>query len=313
MSANYDGRRTLPVQYDYIFERITKSGLSKRNKLIARKFLRYCIADGIRFLTMQRNIDYLVKLDKLLPCDFDRLTKARAETLWAQINSMEEFSDWTKYTFRSGIHKFYRWMETVAEKDYIKMFALKNKMPKTTITPADLLSREEIRAIITNAVDDEMQTIYCILYETGARINEVLALRPRDIEFDDKGALLTLRDKKTGVTRIVRVVDIATVLKVYLGARPGAEKLFWKCYNMYHRLHCLTLAKAGITRKVKFHLFRHTRASYLGQHLPEQLVKQYMGWTPNSRMFSVYIHLSQKNVNDAVVEMHKKNGTGIPF
>jgi integrase len=60
-------------------------------------------------------------------------------------------------------------------------------------------------------------------------------------------------------------------------------------------------------------LFRHTRASYLGQHLPEQLVKQYMGWTPNSRMFSVYIHLSQKNVNDAVVEMHKKNGTGIPF
>jgi len=251
--------------YDYIFDRITNGDMSDGNKRIARKFFRFCMAEGLCPRRMQRLVDYLLKLDALLPCDYDGLNRTHAETLWAKINAMDEFSDWTKYTFKCAIRKFYRWMG----EGYLKHIAFKNRIPKTTILPQDLLSPEEIEAIIGNASNLEMRAIYSILYETGARINEVLSLKPGDIMFDDFGTLMTLRDKKTKTTRIVRVVEITDFLRDFTGRLPKDEKIFRKSYNTYFHRHIITLEKSGITKHVKFHLFRHTRASYLGRFLPE--------------------------------------------
>ena len=50
------------------------------------------------------------------------------------------------------------------------------------------------------------------------------------------------------------------------------------------------------------HLFRHTRMTELAKTLPEQTLKQLAGWSGSSTMAEVYIHLSQRDVEDALLQ-----------
>jgi len=38
------------------------------------------------------------------------------------------------------------------------------------------------------------------------------------------------------------------------------------------------------------------------------MFKKYMGWTPNSKMPNVYVHLSQHNVNEAIIRIPSMMG-----
>ena len=62
---------------------------------------------------------------------------------------------------------------------------------------------------------------------------------------------------------------------------------------------------AGIKKRIYPHLFRHSRATALANHLTEAQMKVYLGWTQSSNMTSVYIHLSGKETDVAIL---KANG-----
>jgi hypothetical protein len=61
--------------------------------------------------------------------------------------------------------------------------------------------------------------------------------------------------------------------------------------------------KAGISKRVYPHLFRHTRATHLAKHLTEQELKIFFGWTMGSDMPSTYIHLSGKDIEQKILEL----------
>lgn len=62
--------------------------------------------------------------------------------------------------------------------------------------------------------------------------------------------------------------------------------------------------KAGITKPVNPHTFRHARATHLATKLTEAQMKEYFGWLQSSKMASVYVHLSGRDVDDAILKMH---------
>ncbi len=63
--------------------------------------------------------------------------------------------------------------------------------------------------------------------------------------------------------------------------------------------------KAGINKKIHPHLFRHSRATYMANYLTEAQMNQYFGWVQGSGMPAVYVHLSGRDVDDAIL---KANG-----
>jgi len=63
--------------------------------------------------------------------------------------------------------------------------------------------------------------------------------------------------------------------------------------------------KSGITKPCNPHSFRHSRATYLAGHISDALLKEYMGWSMNSNMTAVYVHLNGKQLDD---ELFKLNG-----
>jgi len=62
--------------------------------------------------------------------------------------------------------------------------------------------------------------------------------------------------------------------------------------------------KAGLKKRVHAHIFRHSAATRMASHLTEAQMKEYFGWVQGSEMAAVYVHLSGRDVDKAVLEMH---------
>lgn len=62
--------------------------------------------------------------------------------------------------------------------------------------------------------------------------------------------------------------------------------------------------KAGVKKRIYPHLFRHSRSTFLANHLTELQMDEYLGWVPGSNMPRTYVHLTQKNVKKALLEIY---------
>ncbi len=58
---------------------------------------------------------------------------------------------------------------------------------------------------------------------------------------------------------------------------------------------------SGIEKRIYPHLFRHSRASNYANKLTEQQLKMFFGWTRASSMAAIYVHLSGRDIDDAVL------------
>ena len=75
-------------------------------------------------------------------------------------------------------------------------------------------------------------------------------------------------------------------------------------YEGFRQILIKVTKKAGIKKRVHPHLFRHSRSTELAQHLTEAQMKEHLGWVRGSNMPAVYVHLSGKQVDDAILKMH---------
>jgi len=56
------------------------------------------------------------------------------------------------------------------------------------------------------------------------------------------------------------------------------------------------------------HNFRHSRATFFANHLTEAQMKEYFRWTQGSKMAAIYVHLSGRDVDEAILKVYgKKN------
>jgi len=61
--------------------------------------------------------------------------------------------------------------------------------------------------------------------------------------------------------------------------------------------------KAGINKKIDHQLFRKSRATELSNYLTEPQLREFMGWSPSSTMPSIYVHLSRRDVDKAIIKL----------
>ena len=130
--------------------------------------------------------------------------------------------------------------------------------------------------------------------------------------FDEYGTVLRV-DGKTGERR-VRIVRSTAYLREWLKAssKKGREDFVWISLNSYktpikHRVVTKILEDSaesvGIKKHVHPHLLRHSRATHLANKLTEQQLKVYFGWTGGSHMAAVYVHLSGRDIDKAILEV----------
>jgi integrase len=219
-------------------------------------------------------------------------------------------------TFARILKPFFRWLYGYGKKDsYPEVVEWIYCGKKRNNQLPEILTMEEIAKMIDACDNLRDRALISILYESGCRASEILDLKIGDLHFDDYGAYLVVNGK-TGSRRI-RLVSSVTDLKAWLNVHPKKDDANAPLFcaltknNKGNPLGDSSLdfivqqiaKKAGISKRVYPHLFRHTRATHLAKHLTEQELKIYFGWTMGSDMPSTYVHLSGKDIEQKILQL----------
>lgn len=291
---------------------VRKAKISRRNKQLILEFGRYCLASGIGYARIQRFYQILRDVCLRMKKDLDSLRKRDIYKLLEMIEE-RDFTAWTKYTYKSCFRKFCKWMaEAKGKKRYMEFYhivkpTVKNNNHKL---PEELLTEEEVLKMVEVADNPRDKALIMTLYESGCRIGEIGSMKVKHVSFDDYGAVLIVNGK-TGMRR-VRVINSAPYLSEWLRYLNGdKESPLWVSkggkfltYSGITRIIRKWAKEAGIKKRVYPHLFRHSRATHLANYLTEAQMKNYFGWAQSSKMASVYVHLSGRDVDNKIIEIY---------
>lgn len=288
--------------------------MSAHNKKKIIEFKRFCRANGIGNARTLRYLHDLTKLAVTLQKNLEKATKKDIETVIGKMES-SDYSPRTKLDFKASVKRFYKWLEGGEEYPesvrWIRTGARKNN----DTLPEDLLTEDEVKKIIGACRNPRDRAIVAVLWESGCRIGELLNLRIRHVSFEENLTRINVHGK-TGARR-VPLIDSTPYLAEWLENHPMRDRRgapLWVGIGTVGRDRRLEYAalrkmlqnvarKAKIGKKVNPHNFRHSRATMLANHLTEAQMNQYFGWVTGSDMPSTYVHLSGRDVDDAILKM----------
>lgn len=291
-------------------ERLEKSSLSSRNKELIRNFKDECQL----YLSTGRTLRYVMLLTRIatwMSKDMDKADENDLKAVIARVNS-EDLSEWTRQFYKITLRKFYSWLMKEERPQITKWIKTTVKKNNTKL-PEELLTVEEVEKLINAAMNPRDKALISVLYESGCRIGEMLNMRVKDVELDQYGAKLMVNGK-TGPRR-VRIVTSTTYLAEWLNTHPAKgdpNSPLWTRrkrgygieYACVRDLLALLRRQTKIVKRIYPHIFRHSRATHLASHLTEAQMKEFFGWTQSSDMASVYVHLSGRDVDTALLKTY---------
>ena len=191
----------------------------------------------------------------------------------------------TRATYATRIKAFYRWLLTGKWKKGAYPNVVENittsirKYEFPVKSPNDILTQDEVLAVIDADENPRDKALIALLYDSGARPSEILNLRIKDVKLNKTHGEIFVNGKR-GMRRIPIVFSIPCLTK-WLNTHPAKSdpeaKLFPKLKRgrggenltpdgldgLVKRL----ARKAGIKKRVTSYLFRHSRLTELANVL----------------------------------------------
>jgi integrase/ribosomal protein L40E len=286
------------------------------NRKKVKEFLEYIQAEGLSAPRQVRYVYVLRKASRLLGKEFKHTTKNDLVTAISKLEKQDTSYE-TKRSEKECIKRFYKWLRN-SEDDYpIEVKWIKaTRKNNHKILPEHLLTEDEVKKLAEACQNQRDRTLILVTYETGCRVGEILTLRVGNIQFDQYGAVMVVKGK-TGPRR-VRIIFSAKALSEWLNhhpARKDPQAPLWTSlesvgstkpleYYAFRKMLSVVAKRVGIGKRVNPHSFRHARASNLANVLTEAQMKEYLGWVGDSRMASTYVHLSGRNIDNALLKLN---------
>ena len=220
-------------------------------------------------------------------------------------------ADYTKFTKR-----FFTWLANRGVVDIAPEVVADIGTPRydmKTKSDGDILTADEITAIIEQAKTAKYKALIGVLYEGGFRISEVASLRWKDIVFVEWGAKIRT-DGKTGKLRNIPIISYCSYLAAWRAAYPGDPTgdnfVFLTTggkpiqYRGVAKAVSNFVKAAGITKHVTLHSFRHSRITHaLRGGMQETLAKKAFWGNQSTQMIECYSHLVDEDVDNAFAEL----------
>lgn len=227
----------------------------------------------------------------------------------------EKYEQNTQRDFVVFLKRFYLWMiengySSLKEK---KIKAIKPPATNTmTKTAEGLLSEEEIRAMLEACMTSRDRALLACLYEGGFRIGELGNLTWGQVKFTDWNITFNVNDK-TGKPRFVPLVFSRGYLAQWRNDYPGiaspdspvfltrrGEPLSYA--GIAKQIRDIAL-RAGITKHITPHLFRHSRITAMIRNgYNESVIKKIFWGNINTPMFITYAHLTDSDIEKEIAE-----------
>ena len=292
------------------------------------------ITDFENFLKFERNFSdntldaYLRDIRKLQTYAENELQVAPEEITFAQLQeylfqlSKQKFSERSQARWVSSIKAFFKYLL----EDEIRMDNPSTLLegPKLGLYLPDTLSFEDVERIL-KAIDlstdlgKRNQCMIEVLYGCGLRVSELIDLKINNINFKEGYLKVTGKGDKT---RFVPLADYTSrLIKEYIKNVRSQYKINRKCEDILFlnsrgssmsRVIVFIIIKeltekAGISKKISPHTFRHSFATHLLQNGADLRYIQEMLGHSSITTTEIYTHLKTEELRDVILNYHPRN------
>jgi site-specific recombinase XerD len=182
--------------------------------------------------------------------------------------------------------------------------------------PVEILTPDEVRAIAAECSTTAMygirdRALIVVLYRTGLRISEALALRPKDVNLEI-GSVVVLHGRGDRMRTVGIDPGANPHIEAWLERRemldvPPDAPLFCTrkgtpiaVESVGRRLHNLA-RRAGIEKRVHPHGFRHTHAyELMMEGIPMPIIQRQLGHASLATTDRYLAHIAPKQVIDTM-------------
>jgi site-specific recombinase XerD/ribosomal protein L40E len=288
------------------------ASMGKENRAAIEQHVAWLKAKGSNPRTVLKHLYHLqrfiVKLDKGVI--LDNITREEVERAMARVEETD-YSLEVKNQIKIVLKLFYKHRQGEDERYPRAVSWIKTSNKTRKILPEDILSEAEVLKMIKNARCERDRAIIALLFDTGIRIGELLSLRVKDVTFGNEISHITVNGK-TGMRQIPVIFSVpylaryADTVEVSSSSEPfwqtrnksGSDRLD---YPAARKMIKDVTKRAKINKRIYPHLFRHSRASFYANKVTEQQLKAYFGWSGSSRMAATYVHLSGRDIDNAIL------------
>lgn len=234
------------------------------------------------------------------------------------------FADNTKHDYVKALRLYLFWMIESGRSKLTEKQVRKIKVPPKelrTTAPDEILSEEEIDRLINESSWSRDRALLALVYETGARIQEAHHLRWKDLVEDEDGVGVSIYDDKTRRIRHSRVISYREHIATWRKEHPQGKDL--EAYVFVDKYHSQPLeygamrkvlskarVKAGIKKRVHWHLLRKTRATHMiKQGYSLSVIKEMLWGNQDPRVLDTYCVISTQMIDD---ELNARAGVTKP-
>lgn len=259
-------------------------------------FLDVMRADGVGTSAINNATVSLRQLDNFKP-----LNEVEYLDVVKFINHIRDDHNYKESTItlrKAYIKKYYKYHD---RDDIVQKLEVK-RVPRH-LNPNDILAPEDINYLLEHIDSPLYKAIIVFLYESGARINEALSVKiDEDIRETNIGYDLTLYADKTRrhnyAYREMYLIEAAPHIREWLMIRNTDSPYLFPLKDKSVNEWLGNLKKTlDFKKPINPHAFRHGCATRLVKKgMQESLIRKQLGWSPNSNMLSIYIHLANTDL-----------------
>lgn len=232
-----------------------------------------------------------------------------------------EKAESTKEHIKIVIVMFFRWLYKVEKGDKsppaVRGIKWNNNAFKKNINPNELWTDEGIKRIVEECPNSRDRAFVTTLYDSGARIGELLSMDIEHVTFEDGICYIYLPESKTE-SRKVGLLFSTAFIQDWLDNYP--KKLYrpksplWISFSPHtygqrmkqnSTFELLNKIKnnAGIDKKINHHILRHSRISICRKAgMPDALNRRRHGHAPGSQMIERYTWINDEDAFNGYVK-----------
>lgn len=279
------------------------------------KYQSEMLANGFSSKTMRLDVWALELLEHAFPGKrFEDLAKDDLVAFFAGIQS--HYKTGSVHLMKSRVKHFFAWLYCCDRGEYpacVKWIRTNNpgrgtktKGIVTSIGSEDILKDEDVHSLVAAAEHPRTKAMIMVLYESAAEAQELLNMKVKDVVRTQEAVKVALHGE-SGV-RYIRIHYAVPYVFAWLNIHPRKEDAEAPLWRMGYTNLIQTLHRAqkisGVKKPVSPRALRHAGLTKWAKIMPEQLLKLFAGWRPDSKMAAVYIHLSGADLDEATAKAY---------
>jgi len=261
---------------------------------------------GMQESTIDSYIRGMYELVKFHSKPPNEITEEDVVSFIYDLKAKHKDKSWTYFNLRiCGIKFYYRHVEKIKGWD-IENIPFTKKGKKLPV----VASKDEILKIYKNIITPDTirdKTIFMTAYSTGARIDELMHLKLKNIDRKRMSIRIELgkglKDRDVPLSKLL----LGMLEKYYISRRIKPVKyLFPKKNNLNKHMDSRSVqkmvkiakTKAGITKNITPHTIRHSYATHLLEDGIDLRRIQLLMGHKSLRTTAIYLHVAKNYIND---------------